>query len=116
VDFAIWVLFHRIHRHVAKPSHLLCHGYQRAHAPRQVGEDHCAMANIPGIVSRYPNGHVSTFKNETWAQIFALLGRKGNQVMLDMILGSAIFVSVETGNQNYYQLCGRSYVGGLEAS
>lgn len=74
------------------------------------------MANIPGIVSRYPNGYVSTLKNETWAQIFALLGRKGDQIMLDLILGSAIFVSVESGNHNYYQLCGRYYLGVLEAS
>lgn len=89
---------------------MLCHGYQRAYAPRRIGEDYCAMASIPGIVSRYPNSCVTDLKGETWAQVFALLGKKGDQIMLDMILGSAIFVPVERGNQNYYQLCG-TYLG-----
>ena len=106
VDFAIWLLFHRIHRHVGKPPHLLCHGYQRAFAPRRNGEDYCAMAGIPGIMSRYPNGCVSTLKDPTWAQVLALLGKNGDQIFLEMILGRAVFALVECGSQNYYQLCG----------
>ena len=65
------------------------------------------MAGIPGIVSRYPNSCVSTLKDESWAQIFALLGKKGDQILLNLILDNAIFVSVERGSQNYYQLCGK---------
>jgi telomerase reverse transcriptase len=107
VYFAIWLLFHRIHRYAAKPSHLLCHGFERAQAPRRIGEDYCAMGSIPGIVSRYPNGCVSTLKDETWAQVCALLGKRCDHIILDLILNHAIFVSAGRGIQNYYQLCGR---------
>ena len=106
VDFAIWLLFHKIHRDTHRPSHLLCHGYQRATTPRYVNDDHCAVAGIPGIVSHYPNGNVNILKGATWADVIALVGKDGDQVMLDLLLETNIFTISPGGNDNYYQLSG----------
>ncbi len=107
VDFAIWLLFNKTHRHVHKPSHLLCQGYQRANAPMQPNEDHCAVAGIPGVVSHYPNSNVNTLKSRKWAHVLDLLGKEGDQIMLDLLLECSVFVALDGGKENYYQLSGR---------
>lgn len=65
------------------------------------------MGSIPGVVSHYPNSHVSTLKNTLWADVLGLLGKEGERIMLDLILQAGIFVAVESGRDNYYQLCGK---------
>lgn len=107
VDFAIWLLFHNIHRHAHRPPHMLCHGFQRASNPRKINEDHCAVAGIPGIVSHYPNASVNALKGFSWAEILDLLGKEGDRITLDLILDCAIFVAGNEGLGNYYQLSGR---------
>lgn len=109
VDFAIWLLFHRIHPNIYRPPHLLCHGYQRAHAPGKINQNHGAMASIPGVVSHFPNSHVSTIKNTVWADVLSLLGKEGERIMLDLILKSGIFIAVQSGRGNYYQLSGKCH-------
>ena len=106
IDFAIWLLFHRVYRHIHRPPHMLCHGYQRARGPQQVGDELCAVAGIPGIVSHYPNSNVSTLKSAIWNDALNLLGKESEQVMLDMIIQCGIFVKVESGKGNFYQLSG----------
>ena len=110
VDFAIWLLFNRIHRQAYKPTHLLCHGYQRAGPARKEHEESCAVAGIPGLVSHYPNNHVSTMKNAVWAELLGLLGQEGDRIILDMILGCGIYLPLESGRDNCYQVCGVSFL------
>lgn len=93
-----------------RPLHLLCHGYQRAHAPRKINEDHGAMAGIPGIVSHYPNSQVSSLKNGAWADVLGLLGKEGERIILDVLLNCGMFFAVESGKNNYYQICGECRV------
>lgn len=69
------------------------------------------MASIPGVVSHYPNSHVSTLKDSVWADVLGLLGKEGERIMLDLILKFGIFVAVESGRENYYQLCGKCQGG-----
>lgn len=107
VDFAIWLLFHRVYRRSNRPPHLLCHGYQHARGPQRSGDDLCAVAGIPGIVSYYPNRNVSILKSAEWDDVLSLLGNDGEKVMLDMILRRGIFVSVEKGRDNLLQLSGK---------
>ncbi len=107
IDFAIWLLFHRIHRHTYRPQHLLCHGYQRASNLRELGEDHCAVAGIPGLVSHYPNNNVNVMKDANWTEILGLLGKEGDRIMLDLVLECGVFAEVAGGQGNYYQLSGR---------
>ncbi|KAL8950083.1 MAG: hypothetical protein Q9222_003867 [Ikaeria aurantiellina] len=106
VDFAIWLLFHRIHRNVHKPPHVLCHGYQRR-SGSMLDEEQKVLSGIPGLVLHCPNGHVGTLKNRPWTDLLNLLGKNGEQIMLDMLLGCAIYLSVENGEGNYYQLSGK---------
>ncbi|MCJ1247012.1 hypothetical protein MMC30_004223 [Trapelia coarctata] len=106
VDFAIWLLFNKIQRHIHRPSHLLCHGFQRASAPRATNEDHSAVAGIPGLVSAYPNPHVATLKSFPWTHLLKILGKAGDRVVLDLILDCGVFKSVESRKGNFYQLSG----------
>jgi len=106
IDFAIWLLFHRIHQQAHRPPHMLCHGYQRAGNPRRINEDHCALAGIPGLVSHYPNGNVDALKDGAWSELLGLLGKEGDRIMLDLILECGIFVAVDGGRGNVYQLSG----------
>lgn len=105
VDFALWLLFHRIHRSSHRPLHILCHGYQRSHA-QIINDEQIALPGIPGIVLHYPNSHVGTLKSRPWSDLLNLLGKDGEQIMLEMILECGIYVPVESGKGNYYQLSG----------
>ena len=111
VDYAIWLLFHEIHRRAHRPPHMLCHGFQRCFNPRQISEDHCPVAGIPGLVSYYPNANVNALKGSLWREVLGLLGKEGDRIVLDLILDSGIFVAGDEGLNNYYQLSGRSYPG-----
>ena len=111
VDFVIWLLFHRIYRHAHRPPHMLCHGFQRACNPRKINEDHCAVAGIPGIVSYYPNSNVSTVKGSSWTEVLALLGKEGDHILLELFLDCGIFMEGDEGQNNYYQLSGKGYLG-----
>ncbi|MCJ1384110.1 hypothetical protein MMC17_007226 [Xylographa soralifera] len=106
VNFAILSLFNKIYRQSHKPSHVLCHGYQRVFTPRESCDDHGTMVGIPGLVSLYPNAQVATMKDAAWSSILKVLGKAGDQIMLDMILDCGLFVEVEVGKNNFYQLSG----------
>ncbi len=113
VDFAIWLLFHKSHRHAHRPPHMLCHGFQRASNPRQINEDHCAIAGIPGVVSHYPNANVNALKGSSWTEILGLLGKEGDRIMLDLVLDCGVYLAGDEGQGNYYQLSGRGCSGVL---
>ena len=106
INFAIWLLFHRIYRHVHKPPHMLCHGYYRAHNSKLIVENHGVLAAIPGIVSHYPNNNVEILKNAFWTNLLDVLGKGGDGIMLDLILECGLFVAVDKGQGNYFQLSG----------
>ena len=116
VDFAIWMLFNRVHRLAHRPPHMLCHGYQRAQAPNSTVEDYCAMAGIPGIVARYPNNNINVLKGSDWASVLSILGRDSERVMLDMLLDCGVFLPCSQGNGNYYQLSGASSLKNLNST
>lgn len=66
-----------------------------------------ALPGIPGIVLHYPNSHVGTLKSRPWSDLLNLLGKDGEQIMLEMILECGIYVPVESGKGNYYQISGK---------
>lgn len=106
IDFAIWLLFHRTYRQAHRPPHMLCHGYQRACNPKELNEDYCAVAGIPGLVSHYPNHNVNTLKNADWTEVLDLLGQEGDRIILDLVLECGVFVAVLCGQGNYCQISG----------
>lgn len=64
------------------------------------------LSGIPGVALHYPNSHVGTLKTRPWSDLLNLLGKDGEQVMLDLLLHCAIFAGVTNGKGNYYQLSG----------
>jgi telomerase reverse transcriptase len=61
---------------------------------------------VPGLVERSPNSHVRTLKEPTWCRLLALLGQRGDRIIIDMLLDCAIFLPVTGGIGNYIQLSG----------
>ena len=116
VDFVIWHLFHRIYRYVDEPNHMLCRGFRRVNGKKKSHADLCALGGIPGIVSHYPNENVNYLKNAEWLEILDLLGHGGSRIMLDLLLDYGLYVEVEGGRGNYYQLSGAlvASVAGLQ--
>ncbi|KAF1845713.1 uncharacterized protein K460DRAFT_113633 [Cucurbitaria berberidis CBS 394.84] len=105
VDFVIWRLFRRLTSH--KPSHLLCHGFQRsANTPRTPAMHADTASNIPGLLACHANSSVHALKRPLWCRLHALLGQGGDRIMMEMLLECSIFLPVETGSGNYYQLSG----------
>lgn len=84
---------------------MLCDGFRRTTSEADTGG-----STIPGVFSRFPNHSVSTLRVTPWPQILALLGQSGEKAMLDLLLDCSIFVAVEAGYGNYYQLSGKSVI------
>lgn len=84
---------------------MLCHGYQRTNAPL-AGDDQGALPGIPGVLLHYPNSHVGMLKSRRWSDLLNLLGKAGEQIMLELILDCSIYAAIESGTDNYYQLSG----------
>ncbi|KAI9884054.1 MAG: hypothetical protein M1823_004168 [Watsoniomyces obsoletus] len=106
VDVAIYHLFHRVHPKTNRPPHLLCHGYHRGPGSRACGLVDSATSTIPGLQAHHPNEHVNRLKGPQWATLLRLLGKEGERVMLGLLVDHAIFIGIETGSGNYYQLSG----------
>ncbi|KAM0332599.1 hypothetical protein ACHAQA_002883 [Verticillium albo-atrum] len=54
----------------------------------------------------YPNHHVQALKESPWPQLLMLLGKSGESIMIDLLVDGAIFVPVQAGIGNMYQLSG----------
>ncbi|KAF2794045.1 hypothetical protein K505DRAFT_361455 [Melanomma pulvis-pyrius CBS 109.77] len=104
VDFVIWRLFKRSTSH--RPSHLLCHGFQRGSGQGQYGAKANAITGIPGLVAHFENIYVHTVKGPLWCRLHAVLGEGGDRIMMDLLLDCGIFYSIEGRPGNYYQLSG----------
>lgn len=106
MDFVIWLLFSREKKSSRWPKNLLCDGYRK----QATGADETAKRGqtVPGVFSRYPNQHVKALKESPWTHILTLLGRSGERIMIDLLMDGAMFLPVQTGRGNYYQLSGES--------
>jgi telomerase reverse transcriptase len=89
-----------------RAHHLLCQGFRKDVSSRSVHRDENVISAIPGVVSTYPNSHVTAMKTSPWPEILALMGEEGERVMIDLILDCGIFVSIESGQGTYHQLSG----------
>ncbi|KAL8713551.1 MAG: hypothetical protein Q9220_002413 [cf. Caloplaca sp. 1 TL-2023] len=74
--------------------------------PQSEDDEQRVLSGIPGLVLHCPNSHVGTLKNRPWTDLLNLLGKDGEQIMLDLLVGCSIYMSVESGKENYYQLSG----------
>ncbi|PHH87077.1 hypothetical protein CDD83_9338 [Cordyceps sp. RAO-2017] len=102
VDFVIWLLFQRESGVAARPNNLLCDGFRKT---AREGDAHAPT--LPGISSLHPNSHAAALKRAPWPHLLALLGQSGQRLMVDLLVYSSVFVALEAGLGNYYQLTGR---------
>ena len=72
-----------------------------------IHQDQNVPSAIPGIISTYPNSHVTSMKASPWPQVLALMGKEGERAMIDLILDCGIFLPVESGRGSFYQLSGK---------
>ena len=108
MDYAIWRLFNREYRGAHTPAHILCRGYQPAGPPKNANKDQCAAAGILGLRAVYPNNHVTQIRGTTWNDLLKLMGRDGEMIILNLVLDCGIFIPVDQGKNNFYQLSGKS--------
>lgn len=101
MDFIIWLLFSRGKSSSNKPQHLLCDGFRRG-AGQQA-----ASCSIQGLYSLYFNERVAILKQTPWPQLLHILGKSGESMMINLLLDCSIFLSVQAGQGNYYQLSGK---------
>ncbi|OLN82062.1 Telomerase reverse transcriptase 1 [Colletotrichum chlorophyti] len=106
VDFVIWQLFSRPQPATTWPRHILCDGFRRRaqHTGKAAGPG--SPGSIPGLIAVHTNHHVQTLKDAPWPQVLMLLGKYGEQIMIDLLIDNAIFLPVQTGVGNMYQLSG----------
>ncbi|EKD17210.1 telomerase reverse transcriptase [Drepanopeziza brunnea f. sp. 'multigermtubi' MB_m1] len=106
VDFAIWLIFTKTTATYGKVPHLLCQGFKKDAPRRLINQGESAASAIPGLVSIYPNSHVTAMKARPWPQILNLMGKEGEGSMIDLILDCGVFLAVERGRGTYHQLSG----------
>lgn len=105
MDFAIWLLFSKSHS--GRVQHLLCQGFQKDVLHKTINQGENAGSSIPGVVSTYPNSHVTEMKARPWPQVLLLMGKEGERAMIDLILDCGVFLAVEKGHGTFNQLSGR---------
>jgi telomerase reverse transcriptase len=72
-----------------------------------------AGSAIPGIISTYPNSHVTSMKAWPWPQVLSLMGKEGERAMIDLIVDCGVFIAVENGCGAYHQMSGTFSPSGL---
>lgn len=103
VDFAVWSLFRR-HAGSYRPSHLLCHGYQRSSTAAN-GVDARPVPRVPGIFSIYENEYVRELKESSWSSLPELLGRGAERILSDLLKDCGLYRPV-ADSSNARQVCG----------
>ncbi|KAK1527644.1 telomerase reverse transcriptase [Colletotrichum costaricense] len=103
VDFVVWQIFNR---HAAWPKHLLCDGFRRQAQNIANAKGHGRDSGIQGLIAVDPNHYVQALKEAPWPQVLMLLGKSGEQIMIDLLIDTAIFLPVRAGHGNMYQLSG----------
>lgn len=63
-----------------------------------------------GLYCTFPNCNASVLQGGMWPALLKLLGKDGDQVMLDLIFNCAIFVPLESGRNNLCQISGQRSV------
>ena len=106
VNRVIWLLFSR-EKSGGRPIHVLCDGFRKNPSWSTNGRAANNGPAIPGLFSVHPNENVQTLQKPPWTHLLALLGKAGERIMSDLLVNGSIFVPVEAGHGNYYQMSGK---------
>lgn len=102
----MWLLFQRA-RGSFPPAHLLCQGFERGGAKGLSAVPVDVSHGIPGVVAVMPNPHVEMLLGTGWCFLLSVLGKRGCDYMMDLLLECAIFCPTELEPANLYQLSGK---------
>lgn len=69
--------------------------------------DLSAACAIPGLVSYSPNQLVEQLKAQPWTELPLLLGKGGDEVLVNLLLDCGVFVPLSTAGGNLTQLGGQ---------
>jgi hypothetical protein len=105
----VWLLFQRA-RGPFPPAHLLCQGFERGAAKGLSAVPVDVSRGIPGVVGVVPNPHIETLTGADWCFLLSVLGRRGSDYMMDLLLECAVFCPTELEPGNLYQLSGKRQV------
>lgn len=83
---------------------MLCNGYERPSNAQQGSEK--AVVGFYGVNRVETKTNASVMQGPAWQALLKLLGKDGDQVMLDLIFHCGVFVPVSVGRNNLYQLSG----------
>jgi hypothetical protein len=115
-QFQFWFRVGRLLRRVAAvpalvgafpPAHLLCQGFERAAVRGLSAVPVDVSHRIPGVVAVEPNLHIATLTGADWCFLLSVLGKRGCDYMLDLLLECAVFCPTELEPGNLYQLSGK---------
>ncbi|EXJ61309.1 uncharacterized protein A1O5_11866 [Cladophialophora psammophila CBS 110553] len=106
VDFVIWSLFKDNFAQRVRPHHILCHGLQRGRPPDHEYQRGESATFLPGIVRKHPNENLMALKSSPWSDIISLLGVDGEVIFSSLLLDCGLFIRIESGTDNYFQLSG----------
>ncbi|CAI6095587.1 unnamed protein product [Clonostachys chloroleuca] len=101
LEFVVWLLFNREKTTNTQPCHVLCNGFDV-----KPGNGDKGTTSIPGVYFRFPSSSFEALKEAPWPQVLALLGQSGERLMIDLLLDYSLFVAVDAGHGNFYQLSG----------
>ena len=107
VDYVIWSVFSKSGQSGTWPKHLLCDGFRRNAAPKHQGGAAVASNSLPGLYRVYENSRVQALKQSPWPLLLTLLGKSGDFIMIHLLRECSVFVSIEVGKGNYYQMSGQ---------
>ncbi|CAH0028696.1 unnamed protein product, partial [Clonostachys rhizophaga] len=99
LEFVVWLLFNREKTTNTQPCHVLCNGFDV-----KPGNGDKGTTSIPGVYCRFPSSSFDALKEAPWPQVLALLGQSGERLMIDLLLDYSLFVAVDAGHGNFYQL------------
>ncbi|KAK3677630.1 Telomerase reverse transcriptase [Recurvomyces mirabilis] len=97
VSFVVWKLFNRSSNH-SRVTHLLCRGYQRSTTASD-GVILRAVPSVPGVMSNGQSTYAESVRQHPWTGLPALLGRKAERIISNMLMECGIFLLVgDTSN------------------
>ncbi|KAL2002309.1 hypothetical protein VTN02DRAFT_216 [Thermoascus thermophilus] len=74
-----------------KPRHLLAHGFHRG---------------TSGLEERYPNQHAQALRQAPWTDVLALLGARGEDIMMRLLFDCGLFRCVDRRRGVFRQISG----------
>lgn len=107
VNFAIW----KLSRSSKRSHHILLNGKENQASGYGMNRNGSGEWSPKPRVEVYGQAeHERSLKAEPWNTIVHLLGRRGDAIMRSLLLDCGVFVPLQAGKENFYQLSGKDRI------